>query len=156
MPAKPTEPPEFDAPAFGVWLTRHMAIEGTGTRELAQKAGVSGDLVFRMRRGRDNPHRAARQGPMQFNVNSLAKVAWALGMNLSHLATKAGLQLDGDRWTGGFGDVERRALAQALGVRDPDDPEEFENRLHERVVQHRQYKGVNHGCDYVGASDDEG
>lgn len=122
-------PPKFDPKAFGEWLTRHQAIEGIRNDELADRARISRDLVDRLRHGRLRPAAIARgQKTHQVNINSLAALAWALGMDFSHVASKAGLQWDGDRWSN-FGNVDRRKLAALLGASNPNDTNELDERL---------------------------
>jgi hypothetical protein len=125
----PDGPPKFDAPAFAKWLTRHMAIRGIGTNELAARTGLSKDMIARLRRGGDVGRRTTRKSPMQVNINSLAAVAWALEMDFGHVAAKAGLQTGGDRWLPLFSLEERTKMATLLGGADPDDPDELDARL---------------------------
>lgn len=107
-------PPVFDGPRFAKWLRKWMAAEGMQVRELAERSGVSASMIADLRRG--TPARSSK-GPtpvrMTPGVNVIAAIAHGLGLELGYVASKAGLQSDGDRWHN-FTDAERVALAVAL------------------------------------------
>lgn len=117
----PVGPPTYDGKAFGAWLTRYMLINEIGVEELARRSHLSVGMITRLRTGGITSAGKARgQKNMQVTVNTLAAAAYGLGMPLSHVAKKAGIQLEGDRWEG-FSPQELAGLTKLLRAPSPDD-----------------------------------
>lgn len=114
-----TDLPTFDGPRLGAWLVRWMDTHDISVLALAEASGLNKDTITTLRRGSAQPKLASRQRTHQVSVNTLARLAWGLGLPLSYVAAHAGLGDEGGRWDE-FSERERQAIAQRLGG-DPDD-----------------------------------
>lgn len=116
----------FDGPAFGKQLKKHMKSEGLRTTDVARDAGIAVNSVADLRRGEPPPHIQARgQTKLTPSVNTLSKLAGALGLQLPLLLSWGKMLGSGDRFTG----AERDALAYVFGG----EPEDVDRLLQELV-----------------------
>lgn len=109
-----TPPPVFDGPGFAVWLRRIMDAEGMAVSDLSERSGLHASMLATLRRGiPSSTQQAQGQRAINPSINTIAAVAHGLGLELSYVMSKAGLDNAGDRWAN-FSDREAEALAVLL------------------------------------------
>jgi transcriptional regulator with XRE-family HTH domain len=114
--------PSFNGPSFAAWLRRWKDAEGLAWADIAERGGLSMSTLAGIAAG-DPPAAARRRGQTEINpgVNALARIAYALGLELSYVLAKGGLTPRyGDRWAN-FTREERAALLYVLRDTRADD-----------------------------------
>lgn len=107
--------PTFDGPAFARWLRRWKEAEGLGWRDIAERSGIAIGTIQLLARGKP-PKIALARGQTEISpgINTLARLADGLGLDLSYVLSKGGIAPGGhDRWDG-FSNSERTLLHSAL------------------------------------------
>lgn len=115
-----TTPPEFDGVKFAERLRRWQQSEGVSVAQLAERSGLANGTIALMRRGVPVADAAAKgQTAIAPSVNTIAKIAHGLRLQLGYVASWAGLDSSSDRWSN-FSESERLAIALAIEA-DTDD-----------------------------------
>lgn len=121
-------PPRFDGPRFAAWLGRRMESERLSVEDVFTRSHLPRGTVDNLRRGEPAPYIVAKRGQRALvpPINTIAALAFGLDLRFSYLASKAGLDDEGDRWRN-FTPAELGVIALALSC----DPNTLDDRLRE-------------------------
>jgi transcriptional regulator with XRE-family HTH domain len=109
-----TDLPTWDGPRFGKWLRRWKEAENLEWGEIAAKSGVSPSMLHTLARGTPGTvARNAGQQGMNPTINTIARLAAGLGLDLAYVVSKSGIPTDTNRW-GNFNRRERAIFERAL------------------------------------------
>jgi len=112
-PESPVTAPNFDAESFARWLTAWRASEGLTWGAIAERSELHKGTLQQLVAGPSATRTAQGQKKISPAAETIARLAYGLDLELSYVASKAGLTNTGSRWRN-FNREERAALSEAL------------------------------------------
>lgn len=113
MPAAPSLP-RYNGPRFAAWLRRYGEAERLVWKEVAKEAGLSYSTVMHILNPETGRNRVRRTSAPDPSGTTLARLADALGLDFSYVASKAGLGGGGVSRFAAFNPREREALLAGM------------------------------------------
>jgi transcriptional regulator with XRE-family HTH domain len=146
LPDDDAQPRLFDHARFGVWLKGWMTSEGVTLKRLTERSGLSYGTIQALASGtppRQSADASKRPGAAprtravsrqrSHGINVFAALAHALGLPVSYVVARGGLDDEADRWAL-FTRTELRTLAALLGG---DDVADFDALLRDAADRER-------------------
>lgn len=106
--------PEWDGPRFGKWLQKWRRSEGLEWGQISERSGLAKGTLQMLARGTPSTvDRSRGQKGINPGINTVARLAHGLGLDLNYVVSKAGIRIAADRWDN-FNMRERAIFERAL------------------------------------------